>query len=173
MTSSVTVRRARPSDASAIGCLGALLVAEHHDFDPKRFLAPRRDMPEAYGRFLESQMQQPDKIVLVAELDGMIAGYVYAGNEGNDYMVLRGPAGEIYDLVVDPAHRRHGVGRHGSNAHRRRRGNANRGALRTDTSGTQWPLAGRGSDRLACRGVPMPSPAALPIGAYVSARHTG
>jgi ribosomal protein S18 acetylase RimI-like enzyme len=111
MTSSVTVRRARPSDASAIGCLGALLVAEHHDFDPKRFLAPRRDMPEAYGRFLESQMQQPDKIVLVAELDGMIAGYVYAGNEGNDYMVLRGPAGEIYDLVVDPAHRRHGVGR--------------------------------------------------------------
>jgi ribosomal protein S18 acetylase RimI-like enzyme len=47
----------------------------------------------------------------VAELDGMIAGYVYAGNEGNDYMVLRGPAGEIYDLVVDPAHRRHGVGR--------------------------------------------------------------
>jgi ribosomal protein S18 acetylase RimI-like enzyme len=111
MTSPVTVRSARPSDASAIGRLGALLVAEHHDFDPRRFLAPRPDMAEAYGRFLETQMQQPDKIVLVAEVNGAVAGYVYAGNEGNDYMVLRGPAGEIYDLVVDPAHRRHGVGR--------------------------------------------------------------
>ena len=30
--------------------------------------------------------------------------------EGNDYMALRGPAGVLYDLVVDPAHRRQGIG---------------------------------------------------------------
>jgi ribosomal protein S18 acetylase RimI-like enzyme len=30
--------------------------------------------------------------------------------EGNDYMALRGPAGVLYDLVVDPDHRRQGVG---------------------------------------------------------------
>ncbi len=38
-------------------------------------------------------------------------GYTYAGVEGTDYMLLRGPAGELYDIVVDPDHRRHGVGR--------------------------------------------------------------
>jgi ribosomal protein S18 acetylase RimI-like enzyme len=110
MTSSFNVRPAEPGDIGAIGRLGALLVAEHHDFDPRRFLAPRPDMAELYGRFLGSQMEQPDKLVLVAELDGAVAGYAYAGVEGNDYMALRGPAGVIYDLVVDPDHRRQGIG---------------------------------------------------------------
>jgi ribosomal protein S18 acetylase RimI-like enzyme len=40
-----------------------------------------------------------------------VLGYTYAGVEGNDYMALRGPAGVLYDIVVDPAHRRMGVGR--------------------------------------------------------------
>ena len=38
-------------------------------------------------------------------------GYTYAGVEGYDYMSLRGPAGVLYDIVVDPAHRGRGVGR--------------------------------------------------------------
>ena len=38
-------------------------------------------------------------------------GYTYAGVEGYDYMALRGPAGAVYDIVVDPAYRRQGVGR--------------------------------------------------------------
>jgi len=40
-----------------------------------------------------------------------VIGYTYAGVEGNDYMSLRGPAGVLYDIVVDPAHRGQGVGR--------------------------------------------------------------
>jgi len=47
----------------------------------------------------------------VAERDGEVLGYTYAGVEGNDYMALRGPAGVLYDIVVDPAHRKQGVGR--------------------------------------------------------------
>jgi ribosomal protein S18 acetylase RimI-like enzyme len=31
--------------------------------------------------------------------------------EGRDYMSLRGPAGVLYDIVVDPNHRRGGIGR--------------------------------------------------------------
>ena len=38
-------------------------------------------------------------------------GYTYAGVEGTDYMSLRGPAGVLYDIVVDPAHRSRGIGR--------------------------------------------------------------
>jgi ribosomal protein S18 acetylase RimI-like enzyme len=95
---------------AAVGRLGAMLVAEHHDFDPLRFLAPRPDMAEVYGNFLASQSERPDKLVLVAERGGEVVGYAYAGVEGNDYMALRGPAGVIYDLVVAPAHRRQGIG---------------------------------------------------------------
>jgi ribosomal protein S18 acetylase RimI-like enzyme len=110
MGSAVTVRPARASDAAAIGRLGALLVREHHDFDPKRFIAPLPDLAERYGSFLVSQIERAQMIVLVAERDGEVVGYAYAGVEGNDYMALRGPAGVLYDLVVDPDHRRQRVG---------------------------------------------------------------
>jgi ribosomal protein S18 acetylase RimI-like enzyme len=110
MTSSVTVRTAVAADAAALGRLGALLVAQHHEFDPQRFIAPIPDLAERYGSFLVSQIERPDMIVLVAERDQAVVGYAYAGMEGNDYMALRGPAGVLYDLVVDPDHRREGVG---------------------------------------------------------------
>jgi ribosomal protein S18 acetylase RimI-like enzyme len=48
--------------------------------------------------------------VLVAEREGEVVGYAFGGMEGNDYMALRGPAGVVYDLVVDPGHRRQGIG---------------------------------------------------------------
>ena len=110
MSSSVMVRPALTSDAAALGRLGALLVREHHDFDPQRFIAPLPDLQERYGDFLASQIDRPEMIVLVAERDGAIVGYAYAGVEGNDYMALRGPAGVLYDLVVDPDHRRQRIG---------------------------------------------------------------
>ena len=40
-----------------------------------------------------------------------MVGYTYAGVEGNDYMALRGPAGVVYDVVVDTAYRQQGIGR--------------------------------------------------------------
>jgi len=40
-----------------------------------------------------------------------VLGYSYAGVEGPDYMALRGPAGVLYDIIVDPTHRGRGVGR--------------------------------------------------------------
>jgi ribosomal protein S18 acetylase RimI-like enzyme len=111
MTSKATIRPAQPGDLDALGRLGAMLVAEHYEFDPKRFLKPQPDMAGRYGEFLESQSAGPDRFVLVAEMEGAVAGYVFAGMEGSDYMVLRGSAGAVYDLVVDPGHRRQGIGR--------------------------------------------------------------
>lgn len=110
MASDVTVRPARHGDAAAMGRLGALLVREHHDFDQQRFIAPLPDLQKRYGEFLASQIDRPEMIVLVAERDATVVGYAYAGVEGNDYMALRGAAGVLYDLVVDPAHRRQRVG---------------------------------------------------------------
>lgn len=110
MTAAIIVRPARPADRDAVGRLGASLVAEHHAFDPDRFVAPVPDLAPRYGSFLISQLERPGMVVIVAELDGAVAGYAYAGMEGNDYMALRGPAGVLYDLVVAEGHRRQGIG---------------------------------------------------------------
>ena len=96
---------------SAVGRLGALLVRTHHDFDPKRFIAATTQTEHGYGSFLGSQLDEPSVVVLVAEQSGELIGYTYAGLEGRDYMSLRGPAGVLYDIVVDPRHRQRGVGR--------------------------------------------------------------
>src|SRR5438045_2116571 len=109
--SATVIRPAAPADVPAIGRLGALLVRVHHEFDPQRFIAASARTEEGYGSFLGSQLREPSVIVLVAEGDGELLGYTYAGIEGVDYMALRGPAGVLYDIVVDPAHRGRGVGR--------------------------------------------------------------
>lgn len=105
------VRPATQTDAPALGKLGALLVGTHHGLDPARFIAATPRTEHGYASWLRSQLAVRDVVILVAERNGAVIGYAYAGIEGPDYMALRGPAGVLHDLVVDPAHRGHGVGR--------------------------------------------------------------
>jgi len=105
------IRPATTADAARLGELGALLVELHHGFDAQRFLAPTPETARGYGLFLVSQIGRDGVLVLVAEDADGVWGYVYAGLEGADWMALRGPAGAVYDLVVDPARRRQGLGR--------------------------------------------------------------
>eukprot|EP00913_Durusdinium_trenchii_P026948 g25283.t1 len=65
----------------------------------------------AYRDFLRQQLERREVILLVAETGGTTIGYAYAGLEGYDYMALRGPAGVVYDLFVEPGRRRQGIGR--------------------------------------------------------------
>jgi ribosomal protein S18 acetylase RimI-like enzyme len=106
----IAIRPATAEDRPAIGRLGAQLVAEHYEFDPLRFLRGPPDIELRYGEFIASQIGKPRTIVLVAERDGAVLGYSYAGLEGPDFMALRGPAGAIYDIVVDESARRQGIG---------------------------------------------------------------
>ena len=110
-TSGITIRPASSADLEAIGRLGALLVRTHHDFDPQRFIAATPQTERGYASFLGTQLEEPSVVVLVAERGGGVLGYTYAGVEGRDYMSLRGPAGVLYDIVVDPAQRGRGIGR--------------------------------------------------------------
>jgi ribosomal protein S18 acetylase RimI-like enzyme len=105
------IRPARATDAAALGRLGALLVRTHHDFDTLRFVAATAGTEQGYGSFLRSQLRESNIVVLVAEREGAVIGYAYMGMEGNDYMALRGPAGVLYDLIVEPDHRGQGVGK--------------------------------------------------------------
>ena len=82
----------------------------HHELDPERFIAPTPRTAQGYGSFLGSQLDERDVIILVAEREGKVVGYTYAAVEGNDFMSLRGPAGALHDIVVDPDQRRQGIG---------------------------------------------------------------
>jgi len=109
--SGVIIRPGAPSDLPAVGRLGALLVRLHHELDPTRFIPAGPETERAYASYLGTQLDKPRVVVLVVERDGEVIGYTYAGVEGHDYMALRGPAGVLYDIVVDPAYRGNGIGR--------------------------------------------------------------
>ena len=107
----ITIRAATREDAPALGRLGALLVRTHHELDPARFIAATPRTEHGYASFLATQLAEPDVVILVAESHDGVLGYAYAGLAGVDYMALRGPAGVLHDLVIDPGHRRQGIGR--------------------------------------------------------------
>jgi ribosomal protein S18 acetylase RimI-like enzyme len=109
--SEVLVRPAEERDLERLGHFGCLLMSLHHRFDPDRFIPTGRNTPHAYASWLRGELGKPEIIMLVAEQARRVVGYTYAGLEGTDYMSLRGPAGVIYDIFVDPDHRRGGVGR--------------------------------------------------------------
>ena len=107
----ITIRAATGRDLEAIGKLGTLLVRTHYEFDPKRFMPTQPGMEQGYASFIGTQLADPDVVVLVAERDGAVGGYLYASLEARDWMSLRDAAGVIHDIIVDPAQRGVGMGR--------------------------------------------------------------
>jgi ribosomal protein S18 acetylase RimI-like enzyme len=92
-----------------LGTLGALLMRLHYNFDSNRFLPPGDSPEEGYAWFLGSQLTERDVVIYVAEIDGIVQAYVYAGLEPLSWKELRGPAGFIHDIVVAGSARRSGV----------------------------------------------------------------
>jgi GNAT superfamily N-acetyltransferase len=109
MPTTFVIRRATEADAPALGRLGAMLLRAHYEFDGQRFMAPGRNPEAGYGWFLRTQMHEDDVVVLVAERDGVVVGYVYAGLEPQSWKELREACGFIHDVVVDEGGRRGGI----------------------------------------------------------------
>lgn len=85
-------------------------MRQHHASNPHRFILT--DRPEAgYGRFLVSQLANPDCLVLVAEVSDEVVGYVFAQIEPTSWRDLRGPCGFIHDVYVHERNRQKGTGR--------------------------------------------------------------
>jgi ribosomal protein S18 acetylase RimI-like enzyme len=105
------VRPATAADLDVLGRLGAVLMRTHYAFDAQRFLSPGDDPEGGYAWFLDTQLREPDAVVLVSERDGQVVGYVYASLEPLSWKELRGPAGFIHDIVVDESSRARGVAR--------------------------------------------------------------
>jgi ribosomal protein S18 acetylase RimI-like enzyme len=109
MAQAIAIRRAEQRDLPALGRLGAHLMRVHYAFDPDRFMAPGDDPAGGYAWFLGTQLGDPSVVVLVAEREGAVVGYVYAGLEPQSWRELREAAGFIHDIVVHESGRRHGV----------------------------------------------------------------
>ena len=106
----MNIRRAEPRDVEALGELGAALMRTHYAFDAHRFLAPGDRAESGYAHFLGSQLADDESIVLVAEQEDRIVGYVYAAVEPLSWKELRDECGYIHDLLVADEARRTGVG---------------------------------------------------------------
>jgi ribosomal protein S18 acetylase RimI-like enzyme len=106
----VTVRPARASDADALGRMGAALVQQHHGFDAQRFMLPE-DVESGYRWWLGKEMKAKDAVVLVAERDGEVVGYVYGRVEARDWSSLRDRCGGFHDIWVEASARGTGAGR--------------------------------------------------------------
>lgn len=107
--SALRIREATKDDRDALGRYGGALMRQHHGFDAKRFI--QVESPEkGYGRFLVSQLGDAESVVLVAERDGDVVGYVYAALEPMSWKDLREACGFVHDVYVDERARRTGAG---------------------------------------------------------------
>lgn len=106
---SLIVRPAAPRDVPTLGRMGAALLRAHYAFDPQRFIAPGAHPEAGYAAFLSTQLDDPDVLVAVAERDGELVGYVYAGIEPHSWKELRDRAGFIHDVYVEADARGAGV----------------------------------------------------------------
>ena len=108
----ITVRAARREDLKAASRLAAALVRLHHAYDPLRFMSIE-PLEEGYERFLRSQVDREDIVLLVAVSrrgeDETVVGYLLGSLEDRDWSDLRDACGKIHDVYVDEQVRLRGV----------------------------------------------------------------
>lgn len=103
-----TVRPIAQHDIAAVAQLAGRLIRLHHEWDPARFFLVR-GVEAGYERFLASEMNNPEAVVLVAELEGAVVGYAYGGLVERDWSDLRDACGKLHDVYVDERARGAGV----------------------------------------------------------------
>lgn len=111
MTAQLEIREARREDEAPLGELAGGLVRLHHTLDARRFMAPPDDVERGYGAWLVKEARRRGAVVLVAALDGVVAGYAYATVEGRDWNELLEAHGKLHDVFVAEAARRRGIAR--------------------------------------------------------------
>src|SRR3954464_6944416 len=104
------IRTATDADWPRIGELGELQVRAHYAFDSARFFPPDKLTAGVYVSRVREEIAGGRATVLVADVDGRIAGYVFAAIEPESWKELRHEAGVVHDLVVDEPDRRAGIG---------------------------------------------------------------
>ena len=106
----MTVREARLIDLDRLVGLWRVLMQHHIGFDSHLFQTEVH-APSTYRAWLRRKLDEPDAMILVAESEQGIIGFVLAkaGQRAPVFTVRE--VGMVYDLIVDPSCRREGVGR--------------------------------------------------------------
>jgi GNAT superfamily N-acetyltransferase len=107
----MTIRPATDHDWSRIGQLAELLVEIHHTFDGARFVHPDALRGDVYTARVRDELGRGRAMVHVADEEGRVIGYVFAGIEPESWKELRHEAGYIHDVMVEEGSRHAGIGR--------------------------------------------------------------
>lgn len=102
------IRDMTPADLDAVSLLAEQLVLLHHAWDTTRFFTTP-DVAKGYRRYFQSQLGEAGVLLLTAEVDGLVAGYLFGTLEARDWAKLLDAHGAVHDVFVAAAHRRHGV----------------------------------------------------------------
>lgn len=108
--SNVSIRPARKEDLPTIARYAAELVRFHHAINPNRFLCVD-GLEKGYQRYLSGELGSDGVVLLAAEANGELVGYVYARIEPRNWNDLLESCGKIHDIYVDASGRRAGVGK--------------------------------------------------------------
>ncbi len=102
----------RPATAADLGAIVQRwreLMEVHERIDPVLY-ATEAHASGTYRAFLRRQLDDKRGVLLVAEADGRIVGYLVGGFGRRAPMFSVREVGMIFDLVVSPTHRRRGLG---------------------------------------------------------------
>ena len=104
----ISVRKITREDLPEVGAMAGELVRWHHSLDERRFMLVE-EVEKGYARFFESQMEDPDVVLVIALLDEKPVGYAYARLESRDWNLLLDAYGALHDIFVVKEARRTGV----------------------------------------------------------------
>lgn len=96
------------ADLEPVSLLAEQLVLLHHGWDTTRFFTTP-DVAKGYRRYFQSQLGVEGVLLLTAEVEGAIAGYLFGTLEARDWAKLLDAHGAVHDVFVSVAHRRQGV----------------------------------------------------------------
>lgn len=104
------IRDMTQADLDAASLLAEQLVQLHHGWDRTRFFITA-DVAKGYRWWFEKNLGDREVLLLVAELEGQVAGYLYGSLEDRDWAKLLDAHGAIHDVFVAPPFRKRGIAR--------------------------------------------------------------
>jgi ribosomal protein S18 acetylase RimI-like enzyme len=106
----VTVRDATGDDLDRVLDLWAELIDLHHDLDG-RVWERKPDGKDIFREWLTGAVNDEDRMVLVAEADGRVVGFINGQSHGSPPPLMDRTTGTIDNLAVDVGFRGKGIGR--------------------------------------------------------------
>ena len=104
----VIIRPAIVSDVEKIVPLWIKLMEFHQPID--KYFEISKDAPEIFKTFLTDCISQSDKIVIIAEVNHKVVGYMMGMIMTGPPVFIYGKHGEISDAFVDEPYRKQNIG---------------------------------------------------------------